>query len=185
MRSIVVKDCQADDSNRRGTQSLAGLSTNNGARGQSLLERLALTHGNRFVRFCLVGGSGVVVNMCVLALLVSVGGWPPLIAAPIAAEVAIVNNFLLNDRWTFRDKRSGRSLLQRGLRYNGLTLGGVLISIATFTTLVYVFRMHYAVANLIAIAAGTAWNYAMNAWLTWVDPAVTKIERTEPLAQSA
>jgi putative flippase GtrA len=51
-------------------------------------------------------------------------------------------------------------------------LGGVLISIATLTTLVYVFRMHYIVANLFAIAAGTAWNYSMNAWLTWVEPAI-------------
>ena len=180
-----MKDGQADDSNRRGTRSLAGLSTNNGTRGQSRLERLALTHGIRFVRFCLVGGSGVVVNMGVLALLVIVEGWQPLIAAPIAAEVAIVNNFLLNDRWTFRDKRSGRSLLQRGLRYNGLTLGGVLISLVAFTTLVYLFRMHYAVANLLAIGAGTVWNYSMNASLTWVDRAVTKAEPTGPLAQSA
>jgi dolichol-phosphate mannosyltransferase len=120
----------------------------------------------------MVGGSGVVVNMGVLTLLVSVGGWQPFVAAPIAGEVAIINNFLLNDRWTFRDKRSGRSLFERGLRYNGLTLGGVLISIATLTTLVYVFRMHYIVANLFAIAAGTAWNYSMNAWLTWVEPAI-------------
>jgi dolichol-phosphate mannosyltransferase len=107
--------------------------------------------------------------MGVLTLLVSVGGWQPLVAAPLAAELAILNNFLLNDRWTFWDKRLGRSLLQRALRYNGLTLGGVLISIASFTTLVHVFRVHYIVANLFAIGAGTAWNYSMNAWLTWVD----------------
>jgi dolichol-phosphate mannosyltransferase len=107
--------------------------------------------------------------MGVLTLLVSVGGWQPFVAAPFAAELAILNNFLLNDRWTFRDKRSGRSLLQRGLRYNGLTLGGVLISITTFTTLVYLFKWHYLVANLFAIAAGMAWNYSMNAWLTWAD----------------
>jgi dolichol-phosphate mannosyltransferase len=144
--------------------------------GPSLLERLALTHFSRLLRFCLVGGSGVVVNMGVLALLVSVGGWQPFFAAPIAAEVAILNNFLLNDRWAFRDKRSGRSLLQRGLRYNGLTLGGVLISIAMLTTLVYFFRVHYVVANLFAIGAGTAWNYSMNTWLTWVNPAIMKSE---------
>lgn len=143
--------------------------TSNGRPRPSLPGRLAVAHGKRFLRFCLVGGSGVVVNMAVLALLVSGGGWQPFVAAPIAAELAIINNFLLNDRWTFRDKRSGRSLVQRGLRYNGLTLGGVLISIATLTMLVYVFKMHYVVANLLAIAAGTAWNYSMNAWLTWID----------------
>jgi putative flippase GtrA len=45
--------------------------------------------------------------------------------------------------------------------------------------------MHYIPANLFAIGVGTFWNYSMNAWLTWVDRAVTKVEPAEPLAQSA
>ena len=58
----------------------------------------------RFMRFALVGLSGVVVDMGLLYLLSD----PRMLGAGIgygkavAAEVAVVNNFLWNDAWTFR-----------------------------------------------------------------------------------
>jgi dolichol-phosphate mannosyltransferase len=129
---------------------------------------LADQHASRFLRFCLVGGSGVVVNMGVLALLVSVGGWSPLLAAPVATEMAILNNFALNDRWTFGDRRGTNRWYGRLLRYNGITTGGLVISVATLAVLPRLLGLHYLVANLIAIGAGVVWNYSMNAWLTWM-----------------
>ena len=60
---------------------------------------------NRFMRFGLVGLTGVFVDMVVLYLLSD----PTTLALPltrskiIAAQVAIINNFLWNDRWTFAD----------------------------------------------------------------------------------
>ena len=65
--------------------------------------RLALWR--RYVRFCLVGGSGVAVDMGIIWLLADprmLGGNLSL-SKVIAAEVAICNNFLWNDVWTFRD----------------------------------------------------------------------------------
>jgi dolichol-phosphate mannosyltransferase len=129
---------------------------------------LADEHAGRFTRFCLVGASGVVVNMGVLALLVSLGGWAPVLAAPVATEAAILNNFALNDRWTFRDRRGTRRWFERALRYNGITIGGLAISVATLAVLPRLFGVHYLIANLIAIGAGVVWNYSMNSWLTWM-----------------
>lgn len=59
---------------------------------------------SKYVKFCLVGGSGVAVDMLVLHALASPRwlGWDLTLSKVLAAEVAICNNFLWNDVWTFR-----------------------------------------------------------------------------------
>ena len=66
--------------------------------------RLSTLPINRFVRFAAVGLSGVVVDMGVLYLLSdpSTLGWGLTRSKIIAAELAIINNFIWNDAWTFR-----------------------------------------------------------------------------------
>src|ERR687891_2379366 len=56
----------------------------------------------QLVKFCLVGGSGYVVNLCVFAVCVKAIGAHHLIAATAAFVVAVTNNFWWNRHWTFR-----------------------------------------------------------------------------------
>jgi len=62
----------------------------------------------QFTKFCMVGGSGVVVDMGILYLLAD----PSRLALNItlskicAAEVAMINNFIWNELWTFRQSPS-------------------------------------------------------------------------------
>lgn len=58
----------------------------------------------RFVKFCVVGFSGLLVNVAVLFVLADLLGMHTNLAAALAIEVSICTNFLLNDRWTFADK---------------------------------------------------------------------------------
>ncbi len=71
---------------------------------RSFLVNDKLEIGLQYVKFCLVGGSGVAVDMLVLHFLASPGwlGWNLTLSKVIAAEVAMFNNFLWNDGWTFR-----------------------------------------------------------------------------------
>ena len=134
----------------------------------SLTPRLGL-HAGRFVRFGLVGGSGVVVNNLVLVALVEVLHVLPVPAAVVATECAIVSNFLLNDRWTFADRRgsASRSWLRRLASYNLLTLGGLVLSVGVLALLHGVAGAHYLLANVVGIGAGTLWNYGSNHQWTW------------------
>jgi putative flippase GtrA len=61
----------------------------------------------QLARFCVVGGSGYVVNLAVFTLAVEVAGLHHLPAAGLAFLVAVTNNFVWNRRWTF-DARDGR-----------------------------------------------------------------------------
>ena len=58
----------------------------------------------RYARFCVVGATGVAVDMGIIYLLAdpSMLGWNLTLSKVIAAEVAIFNNFFWNDIWTFR-----------------------------------------------------------------------------------
>ncbi len=125
------------------------------------------SHGSRFMRFGLVGASGVLVNMTLLFLLIEVGGWHRLVAATLATEAAILGNFVLNDRWTFREAPANHSWLGRAARYNAIALGGLVMSVAVLAALTDLLHLHYLAANLGGIGAATLWNYAANSSFTW------------------
>jgi len=125
---------------------------------------------NRFLKFAAVGGSGVFVNMGVLALLTSTGlGYLP--GGVFAVETAIVTNFLLNEFWTFSDfskKQSGLvKRLMRFLKFNLFCAGGAVINLGILWALTEFAGLHYLVSNLFGIGAATLWNYGMNANITW------------------
>ena len=58
-----------------------------------------------FLKFGIVGASGVVVNYGI-AYLGYVAGLSDLLSLAIGLEAAIVNNFVWNDLWTFRHRRT-------------------------------------------------------------------------------
>jgi putative flippase GtrA len=79
-------------------------------RADELIERLPLSP--RFFRFCVVGGSGVAVNLAVLALALATlpagwGAWQARAAQAAGILVSILTNFLLNDLWTWGDRDKG------------------------------------------------------------------------------
>ncbi len=70
-------------------------------------QMLSLRMG-RMTRFAAVGALGTLVNLAVMAGLVSaLPGLGYVLAAVVAAEVSILHNFLLQERFVFRDVRDG------------------------------------------------------------------------------
>lgn len=123
----------------------------------------------RFLKFCLVGGSGVVVNMGLLYLLTEYGGLYYLVSSAISIETSIVTNFLLNDFFTFPDRRRRglHQFLGRLLKFNLVSLGALTINMTVLWLLTSVAGLYYLVSNLFGIAAAMMWNYLVNFWWTW------------------
>lgn len=66
----------------------------------------------RMTRFAAVGAIGTIVNLLVMALLVHrTVSISYVVAAVIAAEISILHNFVLQERFVFRDMRAGVSSL--------------------------------------------------------------------------
>lgn len=127
----------------------------------------------RFLRFGLVGLSGVFVDMAVLYLLSDPAalGWGLTRSKIIASEIAIINNFLWNDRWTFGDissRQSGwKKRLKRFVKFNLICLVGLTLNVLLLNVLFNSFGINRYVANLLAIAAVTLWNFWLNLKLSW------------------
>ncbi|APV44448.1 dolichol-phosphate mannosyltransferase [Dehalogenimonas formicexedens] len=122
----------------------------------------------RIVKFVTVGGTGTLVNLGLLAVLKEWAGLHYLVAGAVAFEVSVVWNFLLNDRFTFRDrKRPDGTLPGRLLRFNVTSLGGFIIYIAILALLTQVFGLYYIVSAAIGILIGFGWNFMVNSAWTW------------------
>jgi dolichol-phosphate mannosyltransferase len=134
----------------------------------------------RFTKFCSVGASGVLVNMWMLATLISVGT-SYLKAGGFATETSILTNFLLNEFWSFSDfsKRASSvtSRLKRFLKFNLLCAGGLVINLVALRILTGYVGMHYLASNAVGIGAAAVWNYGLNANITWQS---TLGERSHP-----
>jgi dolichol-phosphate mannosyltransferase len=78
---------------------------------------------------------------------------------------------LWNDLWTFGDiskRQPGkRQRLKRLLKFNTICLMGLILNVLLVNLLFNVFGMNEYLANLIAIAAVTLWNFWINMKLSW------------------
>jgi dolichol-phosphate mannosyltransferase len=118
----------------------------------------------KFVKFSIVGLVGVVVNTAALFVGHDQLDLPLWIASPIAVEIAILNNFVWNNYWTFRTQGFQWS---RAAKFNLVSLGGLVITTVVLNVLVEYAGMFYLIANLIAIGVAMSWNFAINFLWTW------------------
>jgi dolichol-phosphate mannosyltransferase len=135
--------------------------------------RIARWPVKRFVRFCIVGLSGVVVDMGLLYVLSdpSMLAWGLTRSKLLGSEVAIVNNFLWNDLWTFGDiakRQTGwRQRLRRFGSFQLICFAGLLLNLAVLNFLFNIVGMNRYVANAVTIAVVTGWNFWLNFKLGW------------------
>lgn len=123
----------------------------------------------RFIKFCLVGGSGVIVNEGLLWILHHFVSLPLALSSGISIETSIISNFVLNDSFTFPERRAAgiRFFLQRLGRFNIVSLVGLGINMGILLLLTNVFHLHYLLSNLVGIATAVLWNYLVNLGWTW------------------
>ncbi|MEO3703642.1 glycosyltransferase [Trichormus azollae] len=127
----------------------------------------------RFIRFGVVGFSGVFVDMAVLYLLSD----PSTLALPltrskiISGEIAIFNNFLWNDAWTFADismqQKGWKQRSKRFFKFNVICWAGLVLNVVVLNIVFNLLIPNRYIANLIAIAVATIWNFWVNLKLSW------------------
>ncbi len=132
----------------------------NGTTVKKYLTDIVLTP--RTLKFAIVGSSGVLVNMGVLYLLTEFFHVYYLVSSIVAIEVSILSNFLLNDNWTWHDRKPGH-ILHRAIKYHvtaGLT--AVVVNWLLLLILTEVFHLYYLVSNIIGIGCGMISNFIVN-----------------------
>ena len=128
---------------------------------------LRLTSHRTFIKFSLTGLSGVVVNLGSFHLLLQLG-LHRYLASPIAIELSIISNFLVNNYWTFADRELGEGKRIRGLKFNVVSLLALGVSYGSFLLLSLLLPGAAPVwLQGLAIVPAVLVNYFLNSYWTF------------------
>lgn len=142
---------------------------------------------SRLAQFCVVGASGMFVDLSLFAIFsawlsegwlsrrsILVRGeplaWSWIVAAAISISVALVWNFTLNRRLTFSDSRHGRSIPRQFLTY---ALGNALAVSLSFLIRLGLplqfdfFRDHRLTAAVVGVVVATGVSFSLSRWLVF------------------
>lgn len=130
------------------------------------------------VKFGLVGVMGTLVDFFFYKVFINFLGFPPATSKGISTEIAIINNFVLNNFWTFRYRKTKTSFWQKLGIFNLVSLGGLSIGvlIVKFLDLTYgdgfIYVLGYPLAFnnfyfFASIPPVTIWNFMVNHLVTW------------------
>lgn len=118
-----------------------------------------------FIRYGLVG---VVVNLLLYILYIVMTyalGVFPLIATSLIYAIGILLSFFANKSWSFENRSANRDVFPR---YVLTYFIGYLVQIMVLSTLIYVFEIPHALAQLVAM--GSAMVIIFLLLKTWVFP---------------
>jgi dolichol-phosphate mannosyltransferase len=122
----------------------------------------------RILKFIAVGLSGTVVNLGVLRLVTYLTLWNRYVTLIPGIEISIITNFLLNDYFTFSDRRTGktRSMIGRLMKYNTAALPGAAINYAIAAILISI-GVNRFLADFIGILVAFIWNFLFSTLWAW------------------
>ncbi len=131
-----------------------------------------------FVKFGLVGVTGTTLDFTFYNLFILFLHLQPAVSKGFSSEIAIINNFTWNNKWTFRHRKTSTSLSRKFVTFNMVSLGGLLIAVLIVRMLhilygdgtAQILGLHVAFYNLYFFATVPpvwSWNFVMNHLITW------------------
>ena len=115
-------------------------------------------HATQLIRFAMTGGSGLVLDIALLATMVEALKLPLIIAGPASTSVVIIYVFLMNKHWTFRNNE--KKNVEQGIKFTLVYASSFVLVNAITLLLAEILLLWYIVARLIAIATCAVWNYS-------------------------
>jgi len=129
---------------------------------------------SQFVRFCLIGALGVLIDFALTYLLKEKAKWHAFIANACGFILAATANYIFNRIWTFQSQNS--AIGHEYLSFILIALVGLIFN----TLMLYLFaeripiplipakgKLRFYVAKGIAIGIVTIWNFFMNYYVTF------------------
>ena len=133
------------------------------------IPRLGFRNLEDFMKYSLVGVSGVFVNLGLYLFLTRYYEISEVVAPLIAIESALISNFILNNFWTFGKRITQSRIRVKFVKFHLVSGFSALINYSAFLTLFLVFGLYDILANLIGIGFAAIVNYLINSNWTWKD----------------
>lgn len=122
----------------------------------------------QFIQFAVVGGLGTVTNLVIFYLLVDRGDLGPLWGACIAFAVAVTQNYILNELWTFRRQHESGLSGQRYGKFVAFSILALGVNLAVLQILIMNFDFSLLVIpQAVGILAATGLNFVASRLVTF------------------
>jgi dolichol-phosphate mannosyltransferase len=129
-----------------------------------------------FVRFCIVGGTGFVINFILLTLLHKMFGLHIFLAQLISAEIALFINFMLHHHWTYKAHKVNKTFTSLIVQFHATSWPAILGS----SLMVSFFEKVLNLGNLPALAISSIialfWNFSWSKFVVWKDVKSKEVE---------
>lgn len=120
-----------------------------------------------FIKYAAVGVSGTALDVGSLYVFVDHLHIPVLVAAAMSFVLAVINNFVLNKFWTFRN--NDRNFRKQFIKFFIVSVVGLALTEICMVVLVYLLGMWYIVSKLVTSAIVLTWNFLANKHWTFTD----------------
>lgn len=120
-----------------------------------------------FVRFCLVGSTGFLINFALLTALYKWLSVPLFVAQLIASEISLFSNFMLHSRWTYARKNVKKSFPQLLWQFHASSWTAIIGSALLVSLCVHVLHLDYIVALILSSGIALVWNFSWTKYFIW------------------
>ncbi len=134
--------------------------------GENFVDRLKnfIFRHKKIFKFLVVGTSGAAIDFALLAILVEIFHWLPLVANLVSFSIAVVSNFFLNKFWTWRD--TSLAYRRQFIKFFITSVLGLGIN-TLLMWLLLTGGLYYLWAKVIVSLVVAVWNYSVNNWWTF------------------
>lgn len=120
-----------------------------------------------FVKYSIVGMSGIFVNLGLFTLLLHLG-FTRYLASPVAIEGSIIWNFMLNNYWTFGWRRTEDTIQRKGCKFNVVSFLSLGVAYGVFLAFSFAFPgWPLQIPQLLGVVPAVLVNYFMNSYWTF------------------
>lgn len=119
----------------------------------------------QFIKFCVVGGSGVVVDFGITYIFKELLRVNKYIANSLGFICAATSNFFLNRLWTFASKDP--QVTKQYFTFIFIAAAGLAINNLIIYLLSDRLKLNFYLSKLVATGVVTLWNFFMNYYITF------------------
>jgi dolichol-phosphate mannosyltransferase len=130
-----------------------------------------------FIRFCIVGGTGFVINFFILTVLHNFLDFPVFLAQLIGAEVALFSNFMMHHHWTYKAHRVEKTKLTLIIQFHASTWPAIIGSTLMVTAGEKLLHFSDLLALAVSSAIALLWNFSWSKYVVWRDVTPKEIEK--------
>jgi len=130
-----------------------------------------------FIRFCIVGGTGFVINFIILIALRDLFGFPAFPAQLIGAEVSLFSNFMLHHHWTYKAHKVEKSIKQLVVQFHLSSWPAIIGSALMVAGAERYLHLDNILALSVSSAIALVWNFLWSKFIIWKDVSSKEVKK--------